>query len=97
MQSNEVERKILKVEMTNIIEEASVVLPGIQALFGFQTIAVFGERFEQLPASGTWSHLVSLALIAFSIALIMTLAAHHRLANFVRHSKQQCPDGSVIE
>lgn len=27
-------------EMRNIIEEARVVLPGVQALFGFQTIAV---------------------------------------------------------
>jgi hypothetical protein len=27
------------------IEEARMVLPGIQALFGFQLIAVFNERF----------------------------------------------------
>jgi len=37
-------------EMRNIIEEARVILPGLQAVFGFQTIAVFNERFEDLPA-----------------------------------------------
>jgi hypothetical protein len=31
------------------IDEARMVLPGIQALFGFQLIAVFNERFAQLP------------------------------------------------
>jgi hypothetical protein len=30
------------------IEEARMVLPGIQALFGFQLIAVFNERFKEL-------------------------------------------------
>ena len=30
------------------IEEARMVLPGIQALFGFQFITVFNERFRQL-------------------------------------------------
>ena len=31
------------------IDEARMVLPGIQALFGFQLIAVFNERFRSLP------------------------------------------------
>jgi hypothetical protein len=30
------------------IEEARMVLPGIQALFGFQLIAIFNERFKEL-------------------------------------------------
>ncbi|MFC5477072.1 hypothetical protein [Massilia suwonensis] len=37
--------------MRNIIEEARVILPGLQALFGFQTVAVSSERFEDLASS----------------------------------------------
>ncbi len=32
------------------IEEARMVLPGIQALFGFQLIAAFNQRFSELKA-----------------------------------------------
>jgi len=38
-------------DMRNIIEEARVILPGLQALFGFQTVAVSSERFEDLASS----------------------------------------------
>ncbi|MDB5761271.1 MAG: hypothetical protein JWQ21_266 [Herminiimonas sp.] len=74
------EQETLKDEMRNVIEEARMVLPGIQALFGFQTIAVFNNAFERLPDSGIWSHLIALGLVALSIALVMTPAAYNRLA-----------------
>jgi hypothetical protein len=31
---------------THVLEEARMVLPGIQALLGFQLIAVFSSRFD---------------------------------------------------
>jgi hypothetical protein len=43
------EKESLKEEMTSVIEEARMVIPGVQALFGFQTMAVFNVRFEGLP------------------------------------------------
>lgn len=60
------------------IEEARMVLPGIQALFGFQLIAVFNERFTKLPDAHQWLHLSAIVLVALSIVLIMTPAAYHR-------------------
>src|ERR1700674_1041889 len=60
------------------IEEARMVLPGIQALFGFQLIAVFNERFRQLPTPEQAMHFAAILLIALAIALIMTPAAYHR-------------------
>lgn len=42
------EAETLKEELSNILGECRILLPAIQALFGFQTIAVFNERFEQL-------------------------------------------------
>jgi hypothetical protein len=56
-----------------------MVLPGVQALFGFQLIAVFNDGFaEKLSAGEQRLHLLALALVAIAGALIMTPAAYHR-------------------
>ncbi|MFL6660260.1 MAG: DUF6328 family protein [Massilia sp.] len=71
----------LKDEMHMILEEARMVLPGIQALIGFQTIAVFNQRFTELPGYAVAVHLAALALLAISAALAMTPAALNRLTH----------------
>ncbi|MYN19102.1 hypothetical protein GTP81_20330 [Rugamonas sp. FT107W] len=73
--------------MRNIIEEARMVLPGIQALFGFQTVAVFNQRFDALPAAVQAVHLLALATVVIAIALIMTPAAWHRIVSPQRVSE----------
>jgi len=56
-----------------------MVLPGIQALFGFQLIAVFNDGFAQkLSAMGQELHYISIVLTVIAIALVMTPAALHR-------------------
>jgi hypothetical protein len=60
------------------IEEARMVLPGIQALFGFQLMAVFNQRFSELSAGEQLIHYIAVLLIAVAIGLIMTPAAYHR-------------------
>lgn len=63
-----------------LIEECRMVLPGVQALFGFQLIAVFSDRFHTaLTRPEKQLHMVSITLVVFAIALIMTPAAYHRL------------------
>ena len=57
-----------------------MVLPGIQAFFGFQLIAVFNNRFQDLTHIEQLLHLIALFMLALSIALIMTPAAYHRIA-----------------
>ena len=58
-----------------------MVLPGIQALFGFQLIAVFNPSFAQkLSAAEQRLHLLAIGLAAVAIALIMAPAAYHRQA-----------------
>jgi Family of unknown function (DUF6328) len=82
--SREVDRgeqvESLKDEARNIHEEARMVLPGIQALFGFQLIAVFNRPFFDLGEFDRMLHLSSLVLVAASIGLIMAPAAYHRIA-----------------
>ncbi|WP_218578912.1 DUF6328 family protein [Vineibacter terrae] len=58
-----------------------MILPGIQALFGFQLIAVFNERFEKaLSSSEQGLHLAATCLVAIAAALLMTPAAFQRQA-----------------
>lgn len=67
--------------VTHLLEECRMVLPGIQALFGFQLIAVFNQAFwDKLKEYEQVLHFVSILLVAASIALVMTPAAYHRCA-----------------
>ena len=62
-----------------LLEECRMILPGIQALFGFQLISVFNKSFAQKLSSGEQRlHLLAIVLIVIAIALIMTPAAYHR-------------------
>jgi hypothetical protein len=71
----------LEQETRTIIEEARMILPGIQAVFGFQLIAIFNNRFNELKPGEKILHLGALAMLAVAIALIMTPAAYHRIAD----------------
>ena len=62
-----------------LLEECRMVLPGIQALFGFQLISVFNQRFaEKLSIGEQRLHLIAIILVVVAIAFIMTPAAFHR-------------------
>jgi inorganic pyrophosphatase len=62
-----------------LLEECRILLPGLQALFGFQLIVVFNPGFgEKLSAPEQQLHLFALALVAVAGAVIMTPAAYHR-------------------
>jgi hypothetical protein len=65
----------------HILEECRMVLPGIQALFGFQLIAVFNEGFgDKLSHPQQWLHLTAIIFSVLAMALVMTPAALHRQA-----------------
>jgi len=69
----------LNAAATHILEECRMVLPGIQALFGFQLIAVFNQGFsEKLSEAQQQLHLAAIVLVVIAIALVMAPAAIHR-------------------
>jgi len=79
MQEGQPSDEALREAVAQCMAEARMVLPGIQALFGFQLIAVFNNRFETgLGAREQAMHLVAMVAIALAIVLIMTPAAYHR-------------------
>ena len=82
MGSREKEKLPLSEAVTHLLEECRMVLPGVQALFGFQLIAVFNSTFrERLTSTEQIIHLVAIGLVAMSVALVMAPAAYHRQTN----------------
>jgi hypothetical protein len=62
-----------------MLDECRMVLPGIQALFGFQLVAVFSPGFDsKLDAVAREVHLAAIGLVAIAVALVMAPAAYHR-------------------
>jgi hypothetical protein len=65
----------------HLLEECRMVLPGIQALFGFQMIAVFNQRFATaLTRAEQRLHLAAILLVVTAVILVMAPAAYHRHA-----------------
>jgi Family of unknown function (DUF6328) len=73
-----VHRETLEEEATHVTDEARMVLPGVQAVLGFQLVAVFNQRFEAFSLGEQLVHLAAFLLVALAMGLMMTPAAYHR-------------------
>jgi Family of unknown function (DUF6328) len=69
----------LKSRIEQMLTEARVIIPGGQALLGFQLIAVLTKAFNELPPTFKYIHCVALSAVALSVILLMTPAALHRI------------------
>jgi hypothetical protein len=86
----------LEKRVDHLLEECRMVLPGVQALFGFQLMAVFNPPFFTLLSFGErLLHLGALVLVALAIAFLMAPATYHRQAEpdgvsvgFVRYASR---------
>ncbi|MCS0661234.1 DUF6328 family protein [Massilia terrae] len=78
MEKQKTELEKLDEEMRNIVEEARVIVPGIQARFGFQTIAVFNDRFADLETFARARHTLGLGMVVIAIAMLMTPPIDYR-------------------
>jgi hypothetical protein len=70
----------LEEEATHTTDEARMLLPGVQAILGFQLVAVTNNRFELLTSNEQHLFLAAFVLLAVAMGLIMAPAAYHRLA-----------------
>ena len=70
----------LHVKIEQMLTEARVILPGAQALLGFQLIVMMTKAFDELPATARMVHLVALVSLALAIILLISPAAIHRIA-----------------
>jgi hypothetical protein len=67
--------------VNQVMTEARIVLPGAQAMLGFQFITFFEKSFEELPTCVKATHLICTSLIALTVIMLITPAAFHRMAD----------------
>jgi hypothetical protein len=69
----------LSAKIEYVLTEARVVLPGVQALLGFQLVIVLTRAFEDMPPSAKAVHAVAFVAIALSTVLLLAPATYHRI------------------
>jgi hypothetical protein len=69
----------LPTRIEQMLTESRVMLPGAQAILGFQFAIMLTKAFDQLPPTARAVHVAALALVALAVILLMTPAAVHRI------------------
>jgi hypothetical protein len=69
----------LSSKIRHVLTEARMVLPGAQALLGFQFAVTLMTSFDALPRPLRLLHVAVLGAIALAVVLLMTPAAYHRI------------------
>jgi Family of unknown function (DUF6328) len=70
----------LPTRIEQMLTEARVILPGAQALLGFQLAVTFTRSFGELDVVAKLVHVAALCCVALAVVLLMTPAALHRIA-----------------
>ena len=78
--STEPEKTPLATKIEQMLTEARVIIPGGQALLGFQLVVTLSQSFSDLPATAKYIHAAGLCAVALAVTLLMTPAALHRIA-----------------
>jgi hypothetical protein len=86
----------LKTKIEQLLTEARLIIPGGQALFGFQFIAMLTSSFDRLPETAKVVHAAALCLIGMNVILMMTPAALHRLSFAGEDSPRFLRMGSIL-
>jgi hypothetical protein len=89
-------RTPLHAKIEQMLTEARVIIPGAQALLGFQLAVVLTESFEKLPMLSKAVHAASLGCMSLAIVLLMAPAAYHRIVYAGDDSPEFHRTGSVM-
>jgi hypothetical protein len=90
------EQAPLHARIEQMLTEGRVILPGAQALLGFQLVIVLSDTFEKLPASSRLVHGLALLAVALTVVLLITPAALHRIVWAGEESEEVLRTGSCI-
>lgn len=83
-------------KIEHMLTEARVILPGAQALLGFQFIVTLTKSFEKLSYALKIVHFIGLSALALSIILLIAPAAIHRMTFHGQDSERFHSIGSII-
>jgi hypothetical protein len=70
----------LHAKIEQMLTEARVILPGTQALLGFQMVVMLSSAFGKLPVTSQYIHVTALLINVVSVVLLICPAAVHRIA-----------------
>jgi cation transport ATPase len=85
---SEEEQERLNRQMTELLNELRVAMPGVQVLFAFLLAVPFQQRFETVNAFQRDVYLVTLLSAAAATAFLIAPSAYHRIA-FQQHEKER--------
>jgi Family of unknown function (DUF6328) len=83
-------------KIEQLLTEARVILPGAQALLGFQLIVMMAKSFDRLPPLVQAMHVIALMGLVIAVALLIAPAALHRLALQGRDDAKLLGLGSLV-
>lgn len=73
--------------LTELLTELRIALPGVQVLFAFLLVVPFNQRFFEATAFQRWVYFATLMLTAASSVCLIAPSVHHRL-QFRRQEKE---------
>jgi hypothetical protein len=73
-------RTPLDVQVDQLLTEARLIIPGAQALLGFQFAVTLMRAFAELPDAVKMLHVAALCCIGLAVILLMAPASIHRIA-----------------
>lgn len=81
------EKTPLEAKVHQVMTEARIILPGAQAVLGFQFITVLTFSFAGLPHAIQVAHLISLFAVALAVILLLAPASYHRIVERGENTK----------
>jgi cation transport ATPase len=82
------EQQRLNRQMTELLNELRVAMPGVQVLFAFLLAVPFQQRFQTVNTFQRDVYLVTLLAAATATAFLIAPSAYHRIA-FQEHEKRR--------
>jgi hypothetical protein len=80
MAKDKTARTPLDVQVDQLLTEARLIIPGAQALLGFQFAVTLTRAFAELPDAVKMLHVAALCCIGLAVILLMAPASIHRIA-----------------
>ena len=82
------EQERLNRQLTELLNELRIAMPGVQVLFAFLLAVPFQQRFETVDSFQRGLYLVTLVAAATATAFFIAPSAYHRIA-FQQHEKER--------
>jgi hypothetical protein len=86
----------LEAQVDQLLTEARLIIPGAQALLGFQLTVTLTRAFAELPVEAKIAHAAALCCVALAVVLLMAPASVHRISFGGQDHPQFVKIGSVF-